>query len=291
MDYLIKLIRKKANISQQELADKLGTTVVTVSRWENGKAEPNKMARERLLEYVLSLDLSLSDKILEHLAEEHAAESPVPGRNVVNVYHGSKSGISGEIVPKSRINCDFGSGFYMGTDPMQPLILVCNDTEPHFYSIRLDLTGLKVLDVEQGVEWALLVAFNRGYMDDRKGTAIYEKFLHMADGYDIIKGYIADDRLYQVLTRFMDCEITDEALAACLHALDLGIQYVAVSEKACRQISILNDRVLSDLELRILKKERERQREDAIRRTDEITKAYRRTGKYFDEILEEMEDD
>lgn len=34
----------------------------------------------------------------------------------VTLYHGSKSGIRGAIAPISRESCDFGKGFYMGTD-------------------------------------------------------------------------------------------------------------------------------------------------------------------------------
>ena len=31
----------------------------------------------------------------------------------MKIYHGSKNGIEGNIKPSSRIDCDFGTGFYM----------------------------------------------------------------------------------------------------------------------------------------------------------------------------------
>ena len=40
------------------------------------------------------------------------------------LYHGSKSGINGPIAPISTDRCDFGKGFYMGTDRNQPLTLL-----------------------------------------------------------------------------------------------------------------------------------------------------------------------
>ncbi|MFR1077887.1 DUF3990 domain-containing protein [Enterocloster sp.] len=40
---------------------------------------------------------------------------------MVTLYHGSKSGLCGAIAPISRKHCDFGKGFYMGTDRTQPL--------------------------------------------------------------------------------------------------------------------------------------------------------------------------
>ena len=63
--------------------------------------------------------------------------------NRLVLYHGSKKGISGEIAPISREECDFGSGFYMGTSTLQPLSLICNEDKPKFYAVELDLTGLK----------------------------------------------------------------------------------------------------------------------------------------------------
>ncbi len=39
----------------------------------------------------------------------------------VTLYHGSKSGIRGAIAPISRERCDFGKGFYMGTDQTQQM--------------------------------------------------------------------------------------------------------------------------------------------------------------------------
>lgn len=42
MDYksIIKLLRKKLILSQQELADLLGVSFSTVNRWEKGHHEP-----------------------------------------------------------------------------------------------------------------------------------------------------------------------------------------------------------------------------------------------------------
>ena len=44
----------------------------------------------------------------------------------IRLFHGSKSGIKGKISPISRSLCDFGQGFYMGTEKEQPMTLICN---------------------------------------------------------------------------------------------------------------------------------------------------------------------
>ena len=45
-------------------------------------------------------------------------------------------------------------------------------------------------------------------------------------------GYIANDRMYTELARFFNGTITDMALLKCLSVLDLGKQYVAITQKA-----------------------------------------------------------
>ena len=48
MKELIRMIRAKANMNQEQFASVLGTTAVSINRWENGKAIPNQMAQTNL---------------------------------------------------------------------------------------------------------------------------------------------------------------------------------------------------------------------------------------------------
>ena len=150
---------------------------------------------------------------------------------IVTLYHGSKSGIHGTIAPISRERCDFGKGFYMGTDRTQPLTLICNYPNAKIYTLNVNLSCLKILNIETGLDWALLVAYNRGKMESIKHSAIYDRYM--------IIGYIANDRMFVVLDRFFNGEITDVALINSLSALKLGKQYVALTEKACQNIKFL----------------------------------------------------
>lgn len=204
---------------------------------------------------------------------------------IVTLYHGSKSGINGNIAPISRGRCDFGQGFYMGTDRTQPLTLICNYENAKLYTVKADLSGLKILDIEIGLDWALLVAYNRGKMDVAKDTAIYNRFKTIADGCDMIIGYIANDRMFTVLDRFFRGDITDTALINSLSALKLGKQYVAITEKACSQIEIVEEATLTSEDRETLKIESEKNRKLGIALADDICKKYRREGRYFDEIL------
>ena len=142
-----------------------------------------------------------------------------------------------------------------------------------------------MLNVDINLDWAMLIAYYRGYMEEVKGSEIYEKYANMAKGYDVILGYIANDRMYRVMKSFFEKEITDVALLHSLSALDLGRQYVAITEKACKQIKILSEKILSPLELGILKERSIVRREEGIALTENILKQYRREGKYFDEVI------
>lgn len=278
MKDLIKAIRTAANMNQEQFASSLGTTPLSINRWENGKTLPNRMAQTQLYNFCKERSIDVAKLIVDTKAYADTD-------NKLILYHGSKKGITGDVAPISREECDFGRGFYMGTSTLQPLTLICNEDKPKFYAVELDLTGLKVLTVDIGMDWAMLIAYHRKEMESAKGTAVYEKYAHMADGYDVIIGYIANDRMYTELFRFFNKTLTDVALINCLSALDLGKQYVAISEKACRQIRILKEEPLSPLELALLRDMSAERRKEGVALAEEIEVKYRREGKFFDEIL------
>ena len=97
----------------------------------------------------------------------------------ITLYHGSKSGIQGNITPQSREHCDFGKGFYMGTEQSQPLTLICNYPNPSLYTLSIDLSGLTILDLNLDLDWALFVAYNRGKMEMIKGLSLYNKYAEL----------------------------------------------------------------------------------------------------------------
>jgi transcriptional regulator with XRE-family HTH domain len=280
MKDLIKVIRSELGLNQEQLAMQLGVSPGTVNRWENGKSEPTVMAQNKLHEICKEAKVDLAD---------HIVESYMTGENDLVLYHASRKGIKGNIQPISRSKCDFGQGFYMGTEAVQPLTLVCNEDKPKFYQVRMNLDGLNVLNVEVGLDWAMLIAYFRGYMEGEETTPIYEKYSHMADGYDVIVGYIANDRMYQVLTDFFERRITDTALIASLSALKLGRQYVAITQKACDQIQIIDEKALNRLELMALKDRSEVRRREGISLAESCVIEHRRDGRYFDEILKGVE--
>lgn len=204
---------------------------------------------------------------------------------LIRLFHGSKNGINGTIQPISRDFCDFGRGFYMGTEKEQPMTLICNYENATMYELELNTENLIIKEIPLNIDWALFVAFNRGRLTKELSPELYEKYSAYCNGIDICKGYIANDRMFVVLDRFFDGEITDIALVESLSALKLGIQYVAKTQKACNAISVLNKYQLSSEQRKELISRSEENRQHGISLANKICREHRREGKYFDELI------
>ena len=284
MQKLIKHIRDYLGLSQADFAEKLGVNFATVNRWENGRAIPTKLAQAKLYDYCKEQGVPVYQFVLDKIANEAASVNLEEGR--ILLYHGSKSGIVGDVAPKSREMCDFGKGFYMGTEPGQPLTLICDFDKSKFYIVSIDTKALDTVEIKADLEWAMLVAFHRGRMDKIKDTAFYEKYSRIDAGKDLVIGSIANDRMFYVLDNFFMGNITDMALVNSLSALKLGKQYVATTEKACAAVRIEREIPLSMMERRFLQDESDANRQKGIALANDICKNYRREGNFFDEILD-----
>jgi transcriptional regulator with XRE-family HTH domain len=285
MKDLIKKIRTHMNMNQTEFAEQLNVTFATVNRWENGRALPNKLAQDKIYDLCKEYDVPVYNMVLEKI--EVASRSLELEKGRVLLYHGSKSGIEGVIEPKSRKQCDFGAGFYMGTEPSQVLTLICDYERARFYIVSVEMEELNVLAVPADLEWAMLVAYHRGRMETIKGAKFYNKYKAMTEENDLVIGSIANDRMFHVIDSFFQGNLTDAALVNSLSALELGKQYVAVTKKGCDAVRIEKEISISYLEKMFLKEVSEANRVKGVSMADDICKNYRREGLFFDEILEQ----
>ena len=285
MQKLIKQIRAYLNMSQTEFAEQLNVTFQTVNRWENGRALPNKLAQSKMFDLCREKQVPVYDMILKKIADESKAIKLDSNR--VLLYHGSKSGVEGTIEPMSRKQCDFGKGFYMGTDPGQALTLICDYEKSKFYIVSVNTDNLAQIEVPANIDWAMLVAYHRGKMEKINGTPFYNKYRDMTKDKDLIIGNIANDRMFFVIDNFFVGNVTDMALINSLSALQLGKQYVVISQKGCDAVRIEAEVELSYLERQFIKEIAEENRAKGISLANDICKNYRREGMYFDEILDE----
>ena len=272
-------------MSQTEFAKQLNVTFQTVNRWENGRALPDKLAQSKMFDLCREKQLPVYDMILKKITDKSKAMKLDSNR--VLLYHGSKSGIEGIIEPKSRKQCDFGKGFYMGTDPGQTLTLICDYEKSKFYIVSVSTENLALIEVPADIDWAMLVAYHRGKMEKIDGTPFYNKYRDMTQDKDLIIGNIANDRMFFVIDNFFVGNVTDMVLVNSLSALQLGKQYVVISQKGCDAVRIEAEVELSYLERLFIKEIAEENRARGISLANDICKNYRREGMYFDEILDE----
>lgn len=284
MQVLIKKIRQFVGLSQQEFSEKLGVTFATINRWENGKATPNRLAQTKIYDFCKENNIPVYDMTIQRIQDEVKSIEVDKGRIIL--YHGSKSGIKGNIAPISREKCDFGAGFYMGTEPAQPLTLICDFEKSKFYIVSILLADLETLEIPADLDWSMIVAYNRGKMERIKGTDLYEKYRHLCKKKDVIIGSIANDRMFYVLDNFFLGNITDLALIKSLSALQLGRQYVAVTQKGSDAVRIEKEVAISYLERRFLQDISEENRAKGIKAANDICRNYRREGEFFDEIMD-----
>lgn len=279
----INEIRKQLGYSQEKLASILGVSFSSVNRWENDKTIPNILVQEKLLKLTKDNNIDILT-ILENMIKD--IESNLSS---LVLYHGSKEGIKGNIKPISRDRCDFGCGFYMGDNFIQPLTLISDFKDSKFYVLSLDTKDLKIKEIPLNLDWAMLIAFNRGLLEDYKETKLYKKYKDMFKDADIAIGYIADDRMFVVLDNFFNGTLTDIGLLKCLSALKIGKQYVALTSYATNKIKIIKQVELLWLEKEVIKEKSKENRKTGISLANQIAKEYRREGRFFDEILKDYE--
>ena len=285
MQALIKQIRTYLKMSQTEFAEHMNVRYLTVNRWENGHSLPNKLAQSKIYEICKADNVPVYDMTLERIHRIADDRALSDGR--IFLYHGSKSGIDGKIEPKSRPQCDFGKGFYMGTEVSQALTLICDYEKSKLYLTSVDLTDLQVVEVPADIDWAMLVAYHRGKMEKIAGTPFYEKYRNITLNKDLVIGSIANDRMFYVIDNFFIGNITDSALVNSLAALQLGKQYVAISEKGCDAVKIEKEIEISWLERLFIKDVAEENRAKGVSMANDICKNYRREGLFFDELLDQ----
>ena len=216
------------------MAKKIGVQFATINRWENGHSQPTRLAGEGLFALCEDFNVPVYDMIIEKVKREVSSLKIEDGR--VILYHGSKSGLVGDIAPISREKCDFGKGFYMGTTPEQPLTLICDFEESKFYVVSVDVSELTATEIPADIDWAMIVAYHRGRMERIKGSKFYNKYSTMISGKDLAVGSIANDRMFFVIDNFFLENITDIAL---VNSLKQSYQCKTKVEKPLRNLGFV----------------------------------------------------
>ena len=275
----LKAIREILGLTQTELASELGVQQVTLSRSESGKTQPSDKLLEQVYGYAFDHGVKLG-----RLKEMMCTENMKQGHKLL--FHGAKTEIHGEISTKvGRRNNDLGQGFYTGEKYDQAISFVSGYEKSSVYFIDFYDKGLKLKKYGVNREWMMTIAYYRGALDEYKDHPIIKRLVAESHACDYIIAPIADNRMFQIINSFIVGEITDEQCKHCLAATNLGNQYVFTSDKACKQLKIVEKCYIPANErdyYMSIRGEYSKLGEDKVKLA---RIQYRGKGKYIDEIL------
>lgn len=264
-----------------------GCVVGAVCLMQNGSTVFLRKAKFRNFFSVnkcLNAKLSSNDSLLSML--NGIPELELSGNRRV-LFHGSKFGIKGGILPnKSRVACDFGLGFYMGTSEKQVRDRIVNEPNGVFYSAYADMSNLNVYTFKNMRDWCFFIGVNRGFIHLSDIPKFKETFDRI-NASDVIVGDIADDTMQSVFPDFLIGNITDIVLQKSLVCANLGTQYVFKTVNACNSVIILGKENWDEHKRLFMKGEQRKTLASLERKVDAIKQQNRRYGKFIDELKEE----
>ena len=157
------------------------------------------------------------------------------------LYHGSLYRVEQPQLGLGKPNNDYGSGFYCTAHRE----LACEwasktqGIDGFVNEYNLDMTGLKVLDLSKYsiLHWMTLLVQNRTFtlttpISVQAKEYLIQNFNIDLSGYDVVKGYRADDSYFSFAEDFLNNAISLKHLSAAMRLGKLGIQYVLISQKA-----------------------------------------------------------
>ena len=275
----LKAIRDVMNLSQEELADKLGVEQITISRNEQGHTKPSDKLMEKVYAYAFENNIKLN-RLKEMLWSENLKSSHRL------LFHGAKGSIEEPLSPyKSRKNNDFGQGFYTGESYEQAISFVSGFGNSSVYYIRLDERDLKCKRYEVNQEWMMTIAYYRGTLDEYKDHPAVKALIEQSRNCDYIIAPIADNRMFQIINSFIAGDLTDEQCKHCLAATNLGMQYIFLTEKAVSQIKLTERCYISNNEREYYKNIRLEESKLGDDKVKLAKRQYRGQERYIDEIL------
>lgn len=182
---------------------------------------------EKLYSYIYSIGYRMNS-VKEDLIKEKNSKKVL--------FHGSKKGL--EIISSkgSRNNCDFGQGFYLGETYEQALSFVCENEYSSVYSFTCSFDNLKILELDCSLEWMLIICHYRGTLGKYDNSLIIKKLIEKVETSDVIIAPIADNRMFYIMTLFVEGEINVDVTLHSLSASKLGKQYIFKTERGIEQI-------------------------------------------------------
>lgn len=291
---LFKIIdsqQNTVNVNREKLIDLIKQGEIT-----NAKLQGDKILVEKDVKRVILTNKKQNKKQKDLKNSKNADDikfrqeiiDKYKGRTDI-LYHGQKEGIIGNIsVNYQNSLCDFGSGFYLGNklESSEQRIQTCPHGE--MYIMELSDIGLRRYEFNDDILWAIYVGYNRNKIDLQQYPNILRK-MHSIENNDIIVGYIADDKISQAFSEFLDGTITDKALTECLKLVKYGNQTVLKTERACKKVKILGQYKMTKEVREYRQKWQHKIKESMDLDIAKIKQSYEEQGRRINRILMDLE--
>jgi transcriptional regulator with XRE-family HTH domain len=276
----IKMIRELLGLSQQELADELEVSFQTVNRWETSSNEIEQRNIDKLYEYAYNKGIQIN-KIKEmFLIDENNYDD-----NVL-LFHGAKKKFSLPVdLSHSKDQNDFGRGFYLGENLEQASTYISNSDYPYVYSFCIDCKGVKIERFSVSKDWMIAIAYFRGWLNEYSECTLIKEIITRVNNADLVIAPIADNRMFDILSEFVDGSITDLQCQHALAATNLGFQYVLKSEKAISKLVYISDLYLCKSEKKDILNKRLEMHNLTAGKVRMARIEYKGKGNYIEEIL------
>jgi len=171
-------------------------------------------------------------------------------KNQIVLYHGSDKVVAHPKLGKGKIRNDYGQGFYCTAHFELACEWASKNELINGYANEyiLDIDGLNVLDLSSSkyniLHWITLLIQNRtvtstSTISKQAKKYLVDNFSIDTTGYDIIKGYRADDSYFSFARDFVNNTISVQQLAKAMKLGKLGIQYMLRTEKAFERLSFV----------------------------------------------------
>ena len=168
----LEIILKTFDVSLRDFADELYFDAPTVSNWLTGKKMPDRRSKEDVYTY------AFDNGVYINRAHEEPLYNLSKKQGFTLLFHGSRSGLNGDIdIAMSKINNDFGRGFYMGETLEQSATFVSEADDPKIYGFGLYTDGLNVVKHEINLDWMLSIAYYRGKLEEYKTSEKLKKII------------------------------------------------------------------------------------------------------------------
>ena len=200
------------------------------------------------------------------------------------LFHGSKQGLESITPIGSRESCDFGKGFYLGETYDQALSFVCESKHSSVYSFTISLENLNIINLECTIEWMLIICYYRGTLKNYENHPTIKNIINKINDADIIIAPIADNRMYYIMTQFIQGEVNADVALHSLSASKLGKQYVLKTKKSIEKLTSYEKYFLCyEEKIDCIKRQTIRALE--IETKLKLTKREFRNGLYIEELL------